>query len=1113
MTAATRTTTPNLSPATATLLLVETGGSLDETAFAATVKAFGGVPYGGAEAEAARGIFTRASDAVGCALELALSHDVPAPDASLHRPRITLHTGELPLDEDGGEPHDLLKRCGLIAALGHPGQILMSRSTVDLVGDRLPPDAEVRDLGPHRLKDLVTKSDVYQLCHPKLPDDFPTLHSLDALPNNLPLQLTSFVGRDTELSHVRELLEKTRLVTLTGPGGCGKTRLAQHVAVEVLDRFPEGVWFVDFAPIIDPALVPSAIGSALGIREAPAQPLEQTLETQLRDAQMLLLLDNCEHVVEQVAPLTDSLLRSCPSISILGTSREQLGIEGEVPWRVPPLSLPDIPELPETEAAAPDAPLLVYDAPRLFVERALKVAPTLQLSEENRSAILEICQRVEGIPLAIELAAARASALAVPEIAEGLRNRFDLLSGRSRSTVERQQTLEASVAWSFNLLSEPEQVLLRRLGSFWGGFTIQAVRDVCEPDESQRDDVVNLLASLVDKSLVQVDELGPRSRYRLLEAVRHYALDRLIESGEEVEIRTRHRDFLVALAEAGEPELTGPNQDEWCARLESEHDNLRAALEFSKQQGAHDALLRLAGALVFFWGMRGHFREARAWLAEALSQGDSAAPDARVKALWGQGYIGLVISDMVTVKPYAEESLAIYRQLDHKQGIARSLCLLGWSTVFGGDPKARALLEESAELAREAGDMWCLAAALERLGYMFIGNSDIREANRCLQESIAVARGIGDGFRIRGSSVYLGWVKLFQGEFAEARDLLREVVENAKRVQDRHLRSLGLGFLGYALMHLGDYDGARVACQESLAMGRESGNVLIEARALFVLGKTAQAEGDHAAARELLEQSVALVRAVPMPFFRATYLAALGDAEATGGDIDAARKHLDEATKISREASNRWGLARALSSLAALDAQADQDDRAENLWHEALALFLKMGDKAGTADGLRNLTQIAAKQGSYVEATRLAAAASAISDSIGYVLPAAQRERFEATTDILRKQLSGGDFGNAWAEGQELGIADAVAYASRGRGERKRPASGWNSLTPAELSVVRLLPEGLSNVEIGERLFISAGTVKVHLSHVYAKLGLSKRTEVAAEAVRRNLKEHATESS
>lgn len=1111
MTAPTQTTTPGVSAAIATFLLVDPLGAIDRVVLGAAVENSAGAPYGGAEGEVAGAIFPRASDAVRCALELALSED--ASDPSPSRLRIALHTGELPVGDDRGGPDELVKRSGLIAALCQPGQVLMSRSTVDLVGDRLPPEADVRDLGPHRLKDLVTRTDVYQLCHPKLRNDFPPLNSVDAVPNNLPLQLTSFVGRDAEIDRVQALLDAGRLVTLTGPGGCGKTRLAQHVAVERLDRFPEGVWFVDLASIIDPVLVPSAIGSALGIRESPAQPLEETLKMQLRDSQMLLLLDNCEHVVEAVAQIVDSLLRSCPSISILGTSREQLGIDGELPWRVPPLSLPDNQHVAGTQNAARDTSLLVYDAPRLFIERAMKVAPSLQLNEENRTAILEICRRVEAIPLAIELAAARASALAVPEIAEGLNNRFDLLSARSRSTVERQQTLEASVTWSFNLLSEPEQVLLRRLGSFWGGFTIQAVREVCEADETRREDVVNLLASLVDKSLVQVDELGPRSRYRLLEAVRHYALDRLVESGEETEIRKRHANFFLTLAETGESELTGADQDKWCARLESEHDNLRAALEFSKGQGDGDALLRLAGALVFFWGMRGHFREARDWLAEALSRGGSAAPGTRVKALWGQGYIGLVVSDMVTVKPYAEESLAIYKELGDKRGIARSLCLLGWSTVFGGDPSARGLLEQSAELARETGDMWCLAAALERLGYMFIGNSDIREANRCLQEAIGVARGIGDGFRVRGSSVYLGWVKLFQGEFSEAHDLLRDVVENAQRVQDRHLRSLGLGFLGYALLHLGDYDAARVACQESLAMGRESGNVLIEARALFALGKIAQAKGDDTTARDLLKESVDLVRAVPMPFFRVTYLAALGDAEAAAGDVDIAREHLDEATRISREAGNKWGLAHALSCLATVYARDDQDDRAEDLWHEALALRLKMGDKAGIAECLRNLMHVATKQGSYLEATRLAAAACAIIENIGQVLPTAEQGRLEETTEMLRTQLSAGDFQSAWTEGQELGIAEAVAYASRGRGERKRPASGWNSLTPAELSVVRLLPEGLSNVEIGERLFISAGTVKVHLSHVYAKLGVSKRAEVAAEAIRRNLEQDATERS
>ena len=503
------------------------------------------------------------------------------------RVRAGLHLGLVERrDEDlFGSP---VNRAARIMKAAHGGQILVSQAVVDRTRERLPDGASLRDLGAVRLRDLATSEHVYQLLHPELRQDFPALRSLEATPNNLPQQATSFIGRETELAEAKRLLDGTRLLTLLGMGGLGKTRLSLQIAADVLDRYPDGVWFVDLAPIRDPSLVPNATGHVLGIREDAGKPVTQSLCEHLREHTLLIVLDNCEHLVDACATLADTLLKAIPGIRILATSREALHIQGEQTYPVLPLRVPD------RKAGA--AALLRSDAVQLFVERARLQKPDFAVTDDDAAAVAELCSRLDGIPLALELAAARLRSLSVAEINARLHDRFKLLTGGSRVALERQQTLRALVSWSYDLLREDEQIVLDRLSVFSGGFDLQAAEAVCGADPIAADDVLDLVNSLVDKSLIMVEQEGRASRYGLLETIkefahehltkrsglqktiREFASERLKERDDVAATAARHCDYYLSLAKTARPRLEGPDHAEWSRRLEVELDNLRAAI-------------------------------------------------------------------------------------------------------------------------------------------------------------------------------------------------------------------------------------------------------------------------------------------------------------------------------------------------------------------------------------------------------------------------------------------------------------------------------------------------------------------------------------------------------
>src|SRR5919107_2062652 len=714
------------------------------------------------------------------------------------RVRMALHTGLA--DERGGDYFGPpVNRIARLLSAGHGGQIFLSSVTKELVRDALPEGTKLRDLGERRLKDLFRPERVFQLITPELPTSFPPLKTLDARINNLPAQPTPLVGRERELKEVCDLLpgQGVRLLTLTGPGGIGKTRLGLQVAAELLDEFEDGVFFVALAPTTDPSLVASAIAEPLGVVEAGDQPLEEGLKDYLRRKELLLLLDNFEQVLAG-APLVGELLSACPELKVLATSRSVLRVYGEQEYLVPPLELPSPGRLPAIDS------LSQYEAVRLFIERAKAARPDFSVTDENAPAVAEICTRLDGLPLAIELAAARIKLLPPKAMLERLGSRLKLLSGGSRDLPERQRTLRGAIEWSYTLLEESERVLFARLAVFSGGRTLEAIEAVCGAKGDLPVDALEGVSSLLDKSLLRQEE-GPEGepRFVMLETIHEYARERLKASGEAEETRRLHAEYFLALAEGSEPELSEADQLACLERLEAEHDNMRAALSWSLEKEP-EAALRLAGALARFWEMRARFLEGSAWLEAALLQSDRADSATRAKLLSEAGTFAFYRTDFDHAIELHGEALELYRQVGDDNGVAFALLCLGAQHMEKGDhERAAPFLEEALALSRRIGDKRNTAGTLHNLGEVERQRGNYERAKALGMESIALLREIKDDYNL---SMVVGWVGLLEVWSGDEPDLAEEFLKEALALE----RELGYWAYGaYCLEGFAGLAGAR----------------------------------------------------------------------------------------------------------------------------------------------------------------------------------------------------------------------------------------------------------------------------------------------------------------
>jgi len=685
-------------------------------------------------------------------------------------------------------------------------------------------------------------------------------------PSNLPLRLTSFVGRDRQMSDIKQLLGENRLVTLTGAAGCGKTRLALETTWDLLEDCPDGVWLVELAPLADPSLVPQTVALALGLKEEPNRALTQTLVHHLRDRNLLLVIDNCEHLISACATLVEELLRACPKLRILATSREGLGITGEVIYHLLPLAVPG------AEAQLPLKELQQVEAVRLFVERAGAAQTGFSLTEENAPAVVQICQRLDGIPLALELGAARVSVLPVEEIAKRLDDRFGLLTAGRKTGLPHHQTLRALIDWGYDHLSGDERKLFCRLSVFAGGWTLDAAEAMCAGQGIKEGAVIDLHSRLVAKSLVEMEpESAPqtkRARYRMLGTVQEYARDRLREEEGDAEVQRRHRDYFSALAQEAARQLIGPEQAVWVLRLEAENDNLRAALDRCLGTSPNAQLaLAMAGALGRYWFVRGRWSEGHALLSEILARPDACQrTSARATALNWTGWLAHWQGDFEQAQTLAEEGLSIWQEVGNSLGMAQALNNLGAVAQRRGDyVKSRQCHEKSLAIRREMGDQRAIAVSLHNLGELYLTLGEYPLARTVYQESLALFREVGHIMGVADSLSSLGVVTEHQGELDQARTYHEEALKNRRDRQDPMGTAESLYSLGELAARQGECDRAHRYYGQSLAIRQELGDRMNIADSLEGFGILAAACKEPVRAARLLGAAKSLREEIDSP--------------------------------------------------------------------------------------------------------------------------------------------------------------------------------------------------------------------------------------------------------
>ena len=823
--------------------------------------------------------FPTAVDALEAALSCQrslLSEKWPEEIGTL-RVRMAQHTGTAhQRDADYfGAP---LNRVARLLSAAHGGQVLLSSSTQELVRDQLPKDTHLRDRGERHLKDLARPQRIFQLTAAGLPTEFPPLRTLDFYPTNLPLQATPLIGRQREVEAVCARLRstETRLMTLVGPGGTGKTRVALQAAAELVEDFEDGVFFVPLAAITDPALVAPTIARVLGLSEGGAQPPEELLGGYLREKQMLLLLDNLEQVIES-ASVVDALLSSAAKLKILATSRTPLGLYGEQEFPVGPLTLPDPESLPSVEN------LPEYEAIRLFVERARALKPEFSLTDEDAPAVVEICQRLDGLPLAIELAAARIKLLPPRVLLDRLGNRLKILTGGARNLPERQRTLRNAIEWSYELLDEGEKLLFGRLGVFSGGATLEAMEAVCDTGGDLPTDAFDGASSLLDKSLLRQEEgTEGEPRFAMLETIHDYALEKLQESGDAEGIKRAHAEYFRSLAEQAEPRLWGPEDAVWLDRLGQEHDNMRAALSWSLEHGEAELALRLGGALRWFWYMEGYYGEGRTWLEAVLVKDGRASAQARARVLEGIGWLANQQGDVDRAEATAEAGLKLSAEAGLGEVVAANFQnILGDAARHRGDyERAARMFEESLALHRRAEDRRGVAWSLGSLANVSGDRGNYERAKELYEEGLVLSRELGGARPLGEYLISLGYEYLLEGEHDRATALNEEAAELYQKRGRRGGLHYAFDNLGWAALEQGDYKRAEDLYEQNLVLCRDLGDRLIASESMEGLACVAGAtgEGERAAklfgAAQTQREAVGYVHAPREHALREPYLAA-----------------------------------------------------------------------------------------------------------------------------------------------------------------------------------------------------------------------------------------------
>jgi predicted ATPase/class 3 adenylate cyclase/DNA-binding CsgD family transcriptional regulator len=952
--------------------------------------------------------------------------------------RIGIHTGEAENEGDEYHGYTTLSFVQRLMSAGHGGQILVSSTAENLLREQVPEHITLRNMGLQKFAGVPSPVRVFQVIAPDLPTEFLPLRTIDNLPNNLPTQLTSFVGRERELADVKRLLQSTRLLTLIGPGGTGKTRLSIQAASEMLDQYPDGVWFVELAPILDPLLVPRATAIAIGLRDEPHRPAIDLLCDYLREKKILIVVDNCEHLIDACAGMAERILRAALDMRILASSREALGIGGEVTYRVPSLGLPDLSHLPPVES------LSQFEAVRLFIDRATAAVPTFTVTNTNAPSLAQVCFRLDGIPLAIELAAAKIRVLSLEQIAARLDDRLRLLTSGSRTALERHQTLRAAIDWSYNLLSPAEQVLFQRLSVFVGGWRLEAAESVCEGGSVRSEEVLDLLEQLIHKSLVNKEEEQGESRYQMLETIRQYANEKLIQAGEEHDIRDRHLHYFLNLSEQIEPGLVSPQQKEWFARTENERNNLRVALGHAIGTDV-EAGLYISGRLEHFWRSF-DAREGMRWLAEFLQKSESKEyPHARAKALYTQGRI--LFGDFekyYEAEAATDEALALFRAVGDPYGEVDSLVSLGW--IFGtiADAAKRAeVLKQALTLARTLGDIRRQAYALYVMGW---DHRDYTLAFARWEQSIKLYRQIGHWAGLANALSDMGYFLLVDNQIDKAEEHLDEANLLFQQLNIRG-RSQLLNAYGEIALRRGDFERALDYFQESARISNEIGS-------------------------------------------RINYLWSKGHcgfAELRAGAITEAYKIFAETAQEFQKDGSRIGVVYMMEGMSSFYITIGKAEPAARLIGWADRTRQEISDprpKLEQADIDKVIAACIAKMGE-------AAFSGAHEEGKKLSLDEAVELALKTVEKIDEITLPSG--------------AEPEIRPERLPSQREAEKQKYGGLTAREREVAVQIAQGKSNQAIAAELFVGLKTVEAHVTRILSKLGFSSRAQIAGWAVAKGL--------
>jgi predicted ATPase/class 3 adenylate cyclase/DNA-binding CsgD family transcriptional regulator len=1053
------------------------------------ITAHGGVrPVEQGEGDSVVAAFSRASDALLAARDA--QRAFAREQWPTHRPlavRMAVHTGEARLRDAGNYVGQAVIRTARLRAIAHGGQVLVSAAARDLAVDQMGEEVRLVDLGIHRLKDLARPEQVWQLADAQLGDDFPPLRSLDTFPNNLPVSLSSFIGRYDDIATVARLLDENRLVTLTGSGGAGKTRLAQQVAAEVADRYPDGAWWVDLVGLTDATLLPSAIGRAVVVPEDAADPLGG-LTRRLGEKHLLLVFDNCEHLLGGCAEVTVTVLEGCPNASVLTTSRAPLNVPGELSWQIPPLALP------EADAAPAVAILSQYDAVRLFADRATKARQNFRLSDDNAPTVAEICSRLDGIPLAIELAAARCRVLKPAQILDGLGNAMGLLAAGPRVVLPRHQTIEASIAWSHSLLSEDERILFRRLAAFAGSFTLDAAEAIIADEVLPTVQVLDLLEHLVDQSLVQMDDTGVEARFRLLETVRQFARRELERSDDADSLAARHATYFAARARGLSP-LYHAGMTDLLDRADVEYDDLVAMLAYLERHASDEEYGEVALACLSCMAIR-HAVEAAVWADRVIARlvDEPTALNGRFHA-----QLAVAISEPSRQRLHAELVAEVADATGDPEAVAWRSFWAAWTPLLDDPtPEAVAQIREVMTELAAIGEDHISRAILWTLVLVSLTTGRVSEA-------------LGDWERAERSIVCERCGVMFWSTSAMLALALGDL-EQARRSVERACR-LGVGvrdplFLTAARLaetEVALYTGdvwPETAVAAELSAAEAVGNIVASGLLLEARAAGRAAAGDLLGVESDFIEAIAQGRGWMRPSNPELRLAGVRHAL---GDLDGARATVAELS----ESATRWDggpllLSRIDHRTAALDLDPEKVAAAENAAHRSLAAATTGPFPADVIRALELLVSIAVAREAFAEAARLYGATQRLRDDFTFREPLApERERLARDIACAQDALGSEAFETAHHEGAQLTLEAAVAYARRARGQRKRPSHGWDGLTPMERRVTDLAVLGRSNSEIATQLFVGRETVKTHLSNIYAKLGVANRTQLVADASRR----------